>query len=130
MYPQLPYHIIIQGASGHPVRSEGLVWLHMHSGFGGDGSSALDPADVIQDGKEEEILLVETSWVGNRGALGECPNLLEALNSSCLLRNPQAPTPPRPTPEVLPRQPPLSREDACCCVSLPSVELGVKLNFL
>ena len=102
----------------------------MHSGFGVMDFPALDPADVIQDGKEEEILLVETSLGCNRGALGECPNLLEASLNSCLLRNPQAPTLPANSRRFCRGNHPFPCEDACCCVSLPSVELGVKLNFL
>lgn len=38
-----------------------LVWLHMHSGFGVMDFPPLYPADMIQDVKEQEILLVETS---------------------------------------------------------------------
>ena len=56
--------------SERAVRSECLVWPHMHSGFGVMAFPPLYPADVIQDVKEEEILPVETSLGCKLGGIG------------------------------------------------------------
>lgn len=42
----------------------------MHFGFGVMDFPPFDPADVIQDGKEEETLLVETSLGCKSGGTG------------------------------------------------------------